>query len=173
MGETMIKCPECGSVNGDWRKECVYCYARLDVPGQMQIYSNRPPAQVQREGHGSPQPVVVNNYISQTPNYIVVRSPKSLLLQFFLILFFGVFGLLYSSISGFFIIALAYICSIALTVYLYSEYLIVPFMDILLGGSISYIIWIFWSVIWAIACFIWGAISINRYNDKLYSGNQL
>lgn len=106
MEENMVKCPNCGSINSSRRTECVYCHAKLD-----HIVIQTPPTQRASYFDAAPeikQPVVVNNYIASSPNstphsHFLMSLLKSQGVQFLLSFFFGIFGLLYASVSAFFI----------------------------------------------------------------------
>lgn len=106
MEENMVKCPNCGSINSNRRTECVYCHAKLD-----HIVIQTPPTQRASYFDAAPeikQPVVVNNYIASSPNstphsHFLMSLLKSQGVQFLLSFFFGIFGLLYASVSAFFI----------------------------------------------------------------------
>ena len=106
MEENMVKCPNCGSINSSRRTECVYCHAKLNnvviqaAPTQRSSYFDAAPE--------IKQPVVVNNYIASSPNgaphsNFLISLLKSQGVQFLLSFFFGIFGLLYASVSAFFI----------------------------------------------------------------------
>ena len=106
MEENMVKCPNCGSINSSRRTECVYCHAKLNnvviqaAPTQRASYFDAAPE--------IKQPVIVNNYMTSSPHgtphsNFLISLLKSQGVQFLLSFFFGIFGLLYASVSAFFI----------------------------------------------------------------------
>ena len=106
MEENMVKCPNCGSINSSRRTECVYCHAKLN-----NVVIQTPPTQRSSYFDAAPeikQPVIVNNYMTSSPNgtphsNFLISLLKSQGVQFLLSFFFGIFGLLYASVSAFFI----------------------------------------------------------------------
>lgn len=174
MGEEMVKCPGCGSINSSKRTECVYCHSKLYTdkavitsPAYRQTgYSTDLGTEIK-------QPIVVNNYIASSNTgsntALLLSQLKSQGIQFLLSFFFGVFGLFYSSVAAFFIVLAIEVILFGglflLVTTIYAETLV---YDDTAANIIADILILLVSGIDRIIAIISGIIAVHSHNKKIY-----
>lgn len=175
----MKKCPACGSVNSRKREKCVYCCADLNANVVLMNADRR----VQPNLYATPlndtvqQPVVINNYMSSGPQQSNTSSLltrlKSQMTQFILVVLFGPFGVLYSSIMGFLLVFVLDVIALLLVagfcVYVEEMPEILKQYNYDMGYFEDFMLTL-WAIFNYLVSFIVGASAVHSHNKNVYLG---